>query len=239
MRLDERPGRAWAHDPNDPAPSGALVTAEFQTRGRGQRGRQWQAGWGQSALMSFVYRLPPAVEAGRLGLVVALAVSDALAFLAHREPRLKWPNDLLLDGCKVAGILVEISLPTSGAGAAILGIGVNVNQERFVGAEGFVYPPTSLRLVTGEAHGVERVTAAVASALTQREETWRRDGFAPILEECRERLAVGAAVRRGAAGGQTRRPRPHRRGAGPPARRNFRRMEHGRQRKRRLRKGRA
>ena len=209
--------REWARDPDDPAPSGALVTADFQTRGRGQRGRQWQAGWGQSALLSFVYHLPPGMEAGQVGLVVALAVADALASLAELTPRLKWPNDILLDGRKVAGILVEIASPELGAGGAIrlpqnwgrgersspelglavLGIGVNVNQERFVGAKEFVYSPTSLRLVTGRPQEVEGVTAAVALALTRRVADWRRDGFAHILEECRKRLAVGATVRQG------------------------------------------
>jgi len=194
--------REWARDPHDPAPSGALVTADFQTRGRGRRGRQWQAGWGQSALMSFVYHLPPTVKAGQLGLVAALAVADALASLADLDPRLKWPNDILLDGRKVGGVLVEIAPPApisplTGAGGAVLGIGVNVNQERFIGAEEFVYPPTSLRLVTGRAYEVERVIAALALVLAQREADWRRDGFAPTLEECRERLAVGATVRQG------------------------------------------
>ena len=231
--------REWARDPDDPAPSGALVTADFQTRGRGQRGRQWQAGWGQSALMSFVYTLPPTVEAGQLGLVVALAVADALASGNDLDPRLKWPNDILLDGRKVAGVLVEVGpgppahpdkTPNSGgvrgessvgallaapsflvptpappelgvlsgwAGGAILGIGVNVNQERFVGADEFVYPPTSLHLATGRSYDVENVVATIASALTRREEEWRRDGFAPILDECRKCLAVGATVRRG------------------------------------------
>jgi len=224
--------RAWARDTDDPAPSGALVTADFQTRGRGQRGRQWQAGWEQSALMSFVYRLPAAVQAGQLGLVVALAVADALASLTDLDPRLKWPNDILLNGRKVAGILVEIAPPAPNSGGAekdlpvgarfiappsslaapelgargqssllmtgeaILGIGVNVNQERFVGADEFVYPPASLRQETGRTLEVERVVAAVALALTQRVEDWRRDGFALILEECRVSLAIGAAVRR-------------------------------------------
>lgn len=195
--------REWARDPDAPAPSGALVTADFQTRGRGQRGHQWQAGWGQSALLSFVYRLPSDAEAGPLGLVVALAVADALTLITDLDPRLKWPNDILLDGRKVAGVLVEIS-PSAppnkplGSWGAVLGIGVNVNQERFVGAEDFAYPPTSLRLATGRPQEVGRVAAEVAAALTRREEAWRRDGFAPILEDCRKRLAAGATVRRGA-----------------------------------------
>ena len=78
----------------------------------------------------------------------------------------------------------------------IIGIGVNVGQERFEGAEGFVYPPTSLRLATGREWETARIVAAVATALNAWEECWRNNGFDPVLEECRERLAVGATVRR-------------------------------------------
>ena len=191
--------REWSRDPDNPASSGALVTADFQSRGRGQRGRQWQAGWGQSALMSFVYHLPPAVEAAQLGLVAALAVMDGLKSAAL-SPRLKWPNDVLLNGRKVAGVLVEITPPAPmkpDSGGAILGIGINVNQEWFLGAKEFVYPPTSLSMATGKPHEVQRVISAVAQALTKWEGQWRLDGFAPILEECRDRLALGVAVRQG------------------------------------------
>lgn len=191
--------REWACDPVDPAPSGALVTAGFQTHGRGQRGRQWESGTSQSALMSFVYRLPTETEVSQLGLVVALAVADAVASVTHLDPRIKWPNDILLDGRKVAGILVEAapSPPLLGAGRAILGIGINVHQERFDGAEGFVYPPTSLRLETGQVFDLDTVIAAVGQAISQREDRLRRDGFLPIMKECRARLAVGAWVRQG------------------------------------------
>ena len=225
--------REWTQDPDDPAPSGALVTADFQTRGRGRRGREWQAAAAESALMSFVYRLPPDAEVGQLGLVVALAVADALASVTYLDPRLKWPNDILLEGCKAAGILVEAAPPAPttvdgggagedapvgarfiapfsstassptpappelGAGGAVLGIGVNVNQARFDGAEEFVYPPTSLRLASGQAWEIETVIAAVGRALSAWEDRWRREGFLPILEECRARLAVGALVRQG------------------------------------------
>ena len=87
------------------------MTADFQTRGRGQRGRQWQAAAAESALMSFVYRLPTEAEVSQLGLVVALAVADAVASVTYLDPRLKWPNDILLDGRKTAGILVEVVPP--------------------------------------------------------------------------------------------------------------------------------
>ena len=184
--------RVWAMDGVDPAPSGALVTAEFQTQGRGQRGRDWQAGLGVSALMSFVYRPAAGLVISQLGLVTALAVAEALEGGTSLSARIKWPNDILLDEHKTAGILVE----TSGR-IAIIGIGINVNQERFEGAEAFRYPPTSLRLATGQPQEITPVIEAVSAALGRWEARWEHEGFAPILVACRRRLAVGAVVRRG------------------------------------------
>ncbi len=196
--------REWALDPHDPAPCGAVVTAEYQTAGRGRRGRDWQAVSGQSALMSFIYRpsRPPA-EFGQLGLVAALAVAEALADVTHLQPQIKWPNDLLLDGGKVAGILVESCFTPSPhkvgtlGPVVILGIGINVSQEQFPASDSYVYPPTSLRLATGQPQESECVIAAVAPAILEWEQRWRQDGFLPILDECRKRLAVGATARRG------------------------------------------
>lgn len=182
--------REWASDSVDSAPSGALVTADFQTQGRGQRGHQWQAQAGQSALMSFVYRLPPAAEVGLLGLMTALAAADGLASLGF-SPQIKWPNDLLLNGGKAGGILVEVA-----AGVAVLGIGINVSQAEFQGAADFAYPPTSLRLATGRKHSVEDVVNAVAHALTHREAALRRDRGA-IIDGVRARLAGGTRVCQG------------------------------------------
>ena len=186
--------RNWAQNLESPAPSGALVTAGFQTQGRGQRGHQWQAQAGQSALMSFVYRLSPGADAGQIGLVTALAVADALASLGV-TPQIKWPNDLLLNGGKVGGILVEVA-----ERVAIIGIGINVSQE-FKGASAFVYPPTSLRLASEWGPSVESVVEATGRSLALCEECWYGDGFSMILERCRTWLAVGTAVRQGDVSG--------------------------------------
>ena len=163
---------------------------------RPARGRQWQAAAGESALLSFVYAVPPLAQAGQLGLVAALAVADALASLTGLDPRLKWPNDILLDGYKAAGVLVEVAGPL-----AVLGLGINVNQEAFPGGGEFVYPPTSLRLASGQMWDVEAVTGRVARSLSETEDRWRRDGFGSVLAACRARLAAGAAVRRGGQSG--------------------------------------
>lgn len=183
--------REWATDAADTAPSGALVTADFQTRGRGQRGHEWQAQAGQSALMSYVYRLPPDANPGQLGLITALAVADVCR-ASNSHAQIKWPNDILLNGKKVAGILVEVV-----GDVAIIGIGVNVGQTEFAGASAFAYPPTSLMLEDGERQTVRLVIKWLNRQLDWWEEDWQRKGFAPIIERCRERLAIGAAVRQG------------------------------------------
>ncbi len=97
------------------APHGALVTADEQTAGRGRQGRTWLAPPGSALLCSLVLRDPPALLPLAAGVAVAEAVGPAA--------RLKWPNDVLVNGAKVAGILVE-GRPQEGW--AVLGIGINV-----------------------------------------------------------------------------------------------------------------
>ena len=97
------------------APHGTLVTASAQSAGRGRQGRAWSAPPGAALLLSLVLRDPPAL----LPLVAAVAVAETCG----DEARIKWPNDVLIDGRKVAGILAE-GRPQEGW--AVLGIGLNV-----------------------------------------------------------------------------------------------------------------
>jgi BirA family biotin operon repressor/biotin-[acetyl-CoA-carboxylase] ligase len=97
------------------APHGTLITADEQTAGRGRQGREWTAAPGDALLMSLVLRNAPPT----LPLAAAVAVCEALPV----EAAIKWPNDVWLDGAKVAGILVE-ARPQEGW--AVVGIGVNV-----------------------------------------------------------------------------------------------------------------
>ena len=193
--------RTWASEVSDPAPHGALVTADFQTRGRGRRGQRWDAPAAQSALMSFVLR--PAIllaDAWQLGFLAALATAEALRGRGL-DAKLKWPNDVLLHGAKVAGMLVETVPAPAASGAsvvAIAGIGLNVNQPAFEDSGDYAYPPTSLRLVTGQEHTVEDIIQAVADAFGRVDAEATDSGFDPILTALRTYLAVGATVRRGA-----------------------------------------
>lgn len=110
------------------APAGAVVVADAQTRGRGRRGRGWHTPPGGALALSLVLR--PAWPAGRLTLLplaAGVAVARAAGRAAAVRCGLKWPNDVLVRGRKLAGILVEVLGPDPAAAGVVLGIGVNLN----------------------------------------------------------------------------------------------------------------
>lgn len=106
----------------DGAAEGTLVTTDFQTAGRGRVGRAWKERPNQQLALSLVLR--PRFPAHFLVMASALAVAQAIEVATGAQPDIKWPNDVLLQGRKVCGALIEMS-----DGVAILGIGVNVNGE--------------------------------------------------------------------------------------------------------------
>src|SRR5688572_1154875 len=99
------------------APDGVVVGADHQTAGRGRRGRTWESRPGASLLVSVILRPAPAL----VTLAAGVAAAEACEAVAGVEVGLKWPNDLLVDGAKVGGILSELV-----AGAAVVGLGVNL-----------------------------------------------------------------------------------------------------------------
>lgn len=108
------------------APSGAVVVAEVQTAGRGRRGRTWVSTPGDSLTFSLLWRFVPGTAPAGLSLAVGLAVTRALAKVSACETALKWPNDVLKDGRKLAGILIEL-LPGA-PHVAVIGIGLNLRR---------------------------------------------------------------------------------------------------------------
>jgi BirA family biotin operon repressor/biotin-[acetyl-CoA-carboxylase] ligase len=146
------------------APHGTLVTASEQTAGRGRQGRTWSAPPGQALLTSVVVRPPPRL----LPLMAAVAVADVACELVKAERvTIKWPNDVLLDGRKVAGILVE-GRPQEGW--AVLGIGVNVAVDVDELPEELRTSAASLGLGIEEVEPVlERVLAALEVRLREEE----------------------------------------------------------------------
>ena len=178
------------------APEGTVVTARHQRAGRGRRGHEWWDAPGQSVLASVLLRpAGPAAIAPQLSLVGGLAVADALDAVAAVPGRIRWPNDVLVDGRKVCGILAEAS--SDGAGRlhhVILGFGINLEQTAFPPA--LAGQATSLRLVTGRAIEAAAVLSAVLDRLAHHYDAWRAGGFAALREAwMRRSLLPGQIVR--------------------------------------------
>jgi BirA family biotin operon repressor/biotin-[acetyl-CoA-carboxylase] ligase len=178
------------------APEGTVVTARHQRAGRGRRGHEWWDAPGQSLLASVLLRpAGPAAAAPQLSLVGGLAVAEALAAVASVPARIRWPNDLLVGGRKVCGILAEAS--SDGAGRlhhVILGIGVNLAQTAF--PADLADRATSLYLVTGRTFEPAAVLAAVLERLARHYHAWRAGGFAVLRAAWLERSTLpGQAVR--------------------------------------------
>jgi len=153
---------------HDRAPSGAAFVADVQTRGRGRLGRTWYSPRGENLYASFLLR--PSFDAKRAPLVTlasGLAAADAIARLVSgARVTIKWPNDVLIDGRKVAGILTEAHLGDSHSAWIVIGVGVNVHTRSFPDDIG--QPVTSLAIsgATGLDRGV--LFVELASALSSR-----------------------------------------------------------------------
>lgn len=130
------------------APEGSLVIAESQTAGRGRGDHKWESAPAEGIHLSLVLRPPlQAQDALALSLSSGLAVQAAVAEVTRLHADLRWPNDLLLNGRKFCGILTEMSSEGDSVRHAVVGIGVNVNQDQFRGE--LAQTATSLRMVRG------------------------------------------------------------------------------------------
>ena len=180
---------AWAEQG---APEGALVVADHQTAGRGRWGRSWFSLPGASLLFSIVLR--PRVEvryAGRLTIALGVAAADGVESATGLPVTLKWPNDVMVGGRKVAGILVETRMRGSSIDFAVAGVGINVSTSL---AE--LRRETSGRASTIEAELDRRGTGSpprraelLASVLAAIEATY------PLIEHSEEELVERASRR--------------------------------------------
>jgi BirA family biotin operon repressor/biotin-[acetyl-CoA-carboxylase] ligase len=143
-------------------PDGHWVVADRQTAGRGRRGRVWQDGQG-NLMASVLVRSRGAVQ--QLSFVAAVALREAVAAACAVEARLKWPNDLLVDGAKVSGILLERA-----GDALVIGFGVNVAG----------YPGDTERRAAALGGEVGGVLAALRRCFAAWREVWETAGFAPV-----------------------------------------------------------
>lgn len=162
--------------PDDP--EGAIATTDHQTGGRGRRGRSWVEEPGTSVLVSVLLRPPPERAAPQLslvgGLAAALAVEDATALAAQ----VKWPNDVMLDRRKVAGVLAEAR-----ESVVVLGIGINVNQTREQLPSDARVAPASLRTIDGRVREREEVLASLLAYLDGLYRDWCDGGLDAVYGE--------------------------------------------------------
>ena len=126
-------------------PDLTFVTASYQSEGKGRQGRTWKAEKNENLLYSLLLKNGPMVQAGPfLSLVAAVSLSEVLERDYKLPALIKWPNDVYIDGRKIAGILLE----GIGTECLVIGMGVNVNQLSFDGE--YRIPPTSLALCLGQ-----------------------------------------------------------------------------------------
>ena len=159
------PGRLW-------------ITAERQSGGRGRNGRVWTSEPGNLFASLLLVDPAPPVRAAELGFVTSLALALSLRDILGGDPalRIKWPNDILYDGAKLAGVLLEsVALPHGFA--CVAGIGVNCASH----PDGTLYPATDLSAATGRDIAPRLVLEALARAMAQQLDVWLQgSGFAAI-----------------------------------------------------------
>ncbi len=126
-------------------PSGSVVFSEFQSAGRGRRGRQWVSPFAKNIYCSLLWRYDDTHNGiGGLSLAIGIAVVNTLEEMGISGIGLKWPNDLLFGGKKVAGILLEMSGDPCGSGCVVIGIGINVDMKGFSDSSAITQPWTDL-----------------------------------------------------------------------------------------------
>ena len=177
------------------AEHGEVVIAEAQTAGRGRRGRSWASPPRRNLYFSVVLRpdLPPA-RAPEMTLVASVALCDALR-QAGVQAGIKWPNDLLASGRKIAGILTELAADPDRVQWLVVGIGINVNARAEDFPEGLRGEATSVLIERGQAAPRALLAAACFTALEDWVDRHAEEGFGVVRDAWKERsVTLGREV---------------------------------------------
>lgn len=182
---------------NDGAPEGTLVTAEEQIRGKGRQGHRWHSPPGVGIWMSVVLRPQiSAIQAGGLPLLAALAVTTAIREITGVSARIKWPNDVIMDGRKVSGILGESAVEGTRVRYAILGVGINVNLNHDDVPKNLQNIAGSLQMATGRKWPRVAVAGKVLGSLERLYDEYCQTGFSCMMDMFRECTdLIGRTVR--------------------------------------------
>lgn len=183
------------------AASGCVVLAEHQTAGRGRNGRPWISPMAQNIYMSVLWRFRHSPqELSGLALIFGIAIARTLSEFAIEDVRLKWPNDVVCRGRKLAGVLIELASEATGPCSAVVGIGLNVNMhspeaaridQPWVDLKSISHSPISRNKLAGRL-----ITNALAVLVA-----FEQDGFNPFSEEwSRYDMLRGLAVQVNSSG---------------------------------------
>ena len=155
---------AWAAEG---APDLSIVIADEQTAGRGRLNRKWFTPMGTALAFSIVLRPLAGSHLSRTVGLAGLSIADSLA-MHGLTPSIKWPNDILLNGKKAAGILVEAVWSGAEIDSLVVGMGVNVHQESVPPSEYLQFPATSIEAELGDTPNREELVRTILSALIAR-----------------------------------------------------------------------
>jgi BirA family biotin operon repressor/biotin-[acetyl-CoA-carboxylase] ligase len=163
------------------------VFAMEQTQGKGRRGKQWKSNKGANIMLSIPIEMQwlPLSQQFQLSAAIALSCHDL--FLKYRVSNvfIKWPNDIFINDSKAGGILIENVIKGTLWQWSVIGIGLNINQEKF---EDFNLKATSLKLATGETYDVLKLAEELVSSVLKRVNELKSGKFEKMLEEYNQHL---------------------------------------------------
>jgi BirA family biotin operon repressor/biotin-[acetyl-CoA-carboxylase] ligase len=165
------------------APEGTLIVAEEQTSGRGRRGRRWFSPSSEGIYTSIILR--PSIspnEAPKLTLMASVAVAETLLSMTSLALSIKWPNDIIINGRKIAGILTEISTEMERIDYVVIGVGINVNTPRKSLPSDIKDTATSVLMETGKPFPRIALLRAYLEWLEIYYTTFMTKGFEPVMK---------------------------------------------------------
>ncbi|WP_341356536.1 biotin--[acetyl-CoA-carboxylase] ligase [Rossellomorea sp. y25] len=165
----------------DGAAEGTLVISDEQTAGRGRLMREWHSSKGTGIWMSLILKpLLPPQKAPQFTLITAVAVVQAIEEATDLHPQIKWPNDILIDGKKVTGILTELQAESDKINSIIIGIGMNVNHTKEHFPDELQTIATSLAIEQGDTLSRSEIVQKVLERIEALYSIYMKEGFTPI-----------------------------------------------------------
>jgi BirA family biotin operon repressor/biotin-[acetyl-CoA-carboxylase] ligase len=180
------------------APEGALIVAEGQTRGKGRMGRLWLSPKYKGIYFSLIIKpkIPPQ-RTPVLTLISAVSICEGLRQQLGIDAQIKWPNDILLNNKKIGGILTELSAEMDIVHAVVIGVGINVNNDK----KTLPYPAGSLKEITGQEVDRLRLLQSILSCFEEKYLHFQKRGIEKILDDWRHFSdTIGRRVRLSMAG---------------------------------------